>query len=368
MYKKLFALILALVMIFSFAACGGTDNDATDTSGGTATELKISGHPAPHSLPNAIAITKGFFGDFGLDVSNTYYISGLSQMEAAPSNTWECGICGIPPTINGTLNYGVSIVGFSIYDDAPQYLFVREDSPIYQAGKGNIPEYPDLYGTAETWKGSTVLLPKGTTAHVLMLATLDALGLTESDVNIVHTEVPAAAQAFRAGEGDVVAQWSTFTYEALEEGWKPVSTAATIGLDLPSPILANNDILESNPDAVQSYVNTVVSTLQWINDESNRDELIDIYYNMCIDEGVSITEEACEWAIDIHHVPTIEELEALLEVDPETGLNGYQTTVSKVMDLLIRAGSYEENQKQALMDAIDTTFIEKAIASYKAAN
>lgn len=372
--RKIITLVLALAMVFCLAACGSSaatsTSAATDATGEAAADiidLKISGHPAPHSLPNAVAIAKGFFEDNGLNISNTYYISGLSQQEAAPSGTWETGICGTPPTINGTLNYGVKVVGFSIYDDAPQYLFVREDSAIYQAGKGNIEGYPDLYGTPDTWRGATILMPKGTTAHLLTLATLDALGLTEDDVNIVHMEVPSAAQAFRSGEGDVMAQWSTFTYEALEEGYKPVSTAAAVGLNLPSPILATEDAIANNSEAVQRYVDTVVSTLQWINDESNREELVNIYYDLCIDEGVSISEDACNWSMDIHHVPTVEELEALLEVDPETGLNGYQQQIGEVMDFLIRAGNYDESQKDAVLAAIDTSYMENAIANYKAA-
>lgn len=379
--RKFITFALVLVLAFGLIGCSSkpaaeqepAPAPATDTATEPATEpamemidLKISGHPAPHSLPNAVAMEKGFFEENGLNVENTYYISGLAQQEAAPSRTWDCGICGIPPTINGALNYGVKIVGFSIYDDAPQALFVREDSPIWQSGKGHIDGYPDLYGTVEDWKGTTILMPKGTTAHVLTLATLDALGLTEADVNIVHMEVPAAAQAFKAGEGDVMAQWSTFTYDAEQAGFKMASSAKAVGLNLPSPIIVTSDILEENPEAVQRYVNTTVSTLQWINDESNRDELIDIYYNMCIDEGVVITEDACRWSMDIHHVPTIEHLEELLEVNPETGLNGYQETVEDVLDFLIRAGVYQEEQKAAVLDAIDLTYMENAIAAYKA--
>lgn len=376
--RKLISLALVLVLAFSLAACGtqpaaeSTEDPASSSAAPaeeTATELidlAISGHPAPHSLPNTVALAKNLFEANGLNVSNTYYISGLSQMEAAPSRTWDCGICGIPPTINGTLNYGVNIIGFSIYDDAPQYLFVREDSDIYNAGSGHIEGYPDLYGTADDWRGKTILMPKGTTAHVLVLATLDALGLTEDDVNIVHMEVPAAAQAFRSGEGDVMAQWSTFTYEALEEGYKPVSTAAAVNLNLPSPIVATDAILEENPEAVQRYVNTVVSTLQWINDTANRDELKEIYYNMAQDEGVAISEGAIDWMMEIHHVPTIEELEELCETDPETGLNGFQEQVATVMDFLIRAGSYDESQKEAVLAAINIDYMKEAIAAYKA--
>lgn len=378
--RKFISLLLVLMLALGLAACGSESEEPSeaseapsgaegDTPSGEEAEmmdLKISGHPAPHSLPNEVAMEKGFFEENGLNVSNTYYISGLSQQEAAPSGTWECGICGIPPTINGALNYGVEIIGFSIYDDAPQYLFVREDSPIYQAGQGNVDGYPELYGTADTWRGATILAPRGTTAHVLILATLDALGLTEADVDIVHMEVPAAAQAFAAGEGDVMAQWSTFTYEAIEDGYKPVSTAASVGLSLPSPILATSEAIAEKPEAVQRYLDTVVSSMEWINDEANRDELNDIYYNLCIDEGVAISEEAVDWSMEIHHIPTVEELKEMLEVDPETGMNAFEEQVDTVMSFMIRAGVYEESQRQAVLDAINLDFLEETLANYTA--
>lgn len=380
--RKILSIMLVLMLALSIAACGQTEAPASNPAPASEApaadapaveetplevlDLAISGHPAPHSLPNTVGLAKGTFEEYGLNVTNTYYISGLSQMEAAPSGTWECGICGIPPTINGTLNYGVNILGFSIYDDAPQYLFVREDSKIYQAGQGHVEGYPDLYGTPDDWRGATILMPKGTTAHVLTLATLDALGLTEDDVNIVHMEVPAAAQAFRSGEGDVMAQWSTFTFAALEEGYKPVSTAAWVGLNLPSPILATDAALANNSEAVQRYVNETVANLQWILDEGNREEMTQIYMDMAEEEGVAISEEAIEWILDTHHIPTIEELEALCEVDPATGLNGFQQQVSTVMDFLIRAGSYDESQKEAVLARVNTEYMVNAIAAYKA--
>ena len=94
--------------------------------------------------------------------------------------------------------------------------------------------------------------------------------------------------------------------------------------------------------------------------------MTEIYMNMAEEEGVAISEEAIEWILDTHHIPTIEELEALCEVDPETGLNGFQTQVATVMDFLIRAGSYDESQKQAVLDRVNTEYMVNAIAAYKA--
>ena len=59
-------------------------------------------------------------------------------------------------------------------------------------------------------------------------------------------------------------------------------------------------------------------------------------------------------------------LEKLCEVDPASGLNGFQQQVSTVMDFLIRAGSYDESQKEAVLARVNTEYMLNAIAAYKA--
>jgi len=389
--KRLTAIILSLFILSGFAGCG--KSAVTETSKGESQEaasaqekqppanqpqsetngsdelvsVKLSTHPAPHSLPTFAAMEKGWYEEAGLDVTNTNYIGGPPQMEALPGGAWSMGIAGISAAITGALNYDLRIVGFSIWDDPPHCIFAREDNPIYQAGNGHFPNNPEIYGTADLYKGITILATKGTVAHLNILEMLKAIGLEENDVNIVHMEIPAAFQAFRAGEGDAMCTWSTYTYEAEKEGWKAISSAEAVGLHMPSPFLASDDIVKNDPESVQKYMNVAVAATQWVNDPANLDEMAEIYYNVCLDEGVKTTLEDCSRSIQSHSAPTVEEMEEMLAVG-EDGLNGYQRVVGTIMDLYIDIGAYTEEQKQKVLDSIDVTYLEKAIENYKASS
>ena len=329
------------------------------------TAARLSTHPAPHSLPTFAALENGWFEDVGLSATNTVYIGGPSQMEALPSGAWDLGISGISAAITGVLNYDLKLVGFSIWDDPPHCIFAREDSLIYQAGKGHFQSNPDVYGTTDLYKDITILAPKGTVAHLNILEMLKVIGLCEEDVNSVHMDIPSAIQAFKAGEGDAITTWSTFTYEAEKQGWKAISTAQAVGLSMCSPFLASENIVLNNPDVVQKYVDVEVKAMQWINDPANLDAMAEIYYNVCLDEGVSTTLDDCKRSVAEHHAPTIEEIEALLEVG-EDGMNGFQRSVAHIMDLNIAIGSYTEEEKAKVVDAVDISYIAQAIENYKA--
>ncbi len=381
MFRKSVAVLLLLMLLSTATACvaptaqptpaAAVPVEATPAAEPTAEaenelvmmDAKISTHPAPHSLPSFIAIDKGWFKDAGLNVTNTTYISGLPQMEALPSGEWVVGVAGIPATITGILTYDLKIIGFSLWDDPPHCMFARPDSDIVKAGKGGVPGYPEIYGTPDLYKGKTFLCAKSTAGYLNLLATLRALGLTENDVNIVHMEISAAYQAFKAGEGDVLITWSTFTYNAADEGWIQISNAAAAGLRMPSPMIASNEIVNDNPELVQRYADVFVAAMQWLND--NPDEVIDIYYNVCLEEGVDTTEKICRDTMAIHYAPSIDDMKQMLEVDA-SGLNGYQQVVGKVMDFYIATGAYTDADKEKVLNAIDTTFLEKAIANYEA--
>lgn len=70
---------------------------------------------------------------------------------------------------------------------------------------GSNPTYPDILGSAETVKGKTLITNLGTTGHVQVQKWLEALGLTEDDIEIVQMDYASGYQAFESGEGDILA-------------------------------------------------------------------------------------------------------------------------------------------------------------------
>lgn len=352
---KKMAMFLTAAMLFSVSSVASADD------GAELIPFAMSSQVTPEGLPAYVGIYDGFFEKYGLDVENFTYVSGPPQMEAIPSDTWRSGIAGIAASITGVLSYDLKTIGFSLWGAPSHEIFAREDCQIYQSGNGNIDGYPEIYGTVEDWKGATILCAKGTVGYLNLLSTLKALGLSEEDVNVVHMEIAAAYQAFKAGEGDLLVTWSTYGNQAVEEGWKKVSSAEASGLVLPDPILATEKAME-DPETLQKYMNAMFESMMWIND--NTEEAAEEYYEMCLEEGVKSSEEACLDQISRTYAPTMEELTEMLEVG-EDGMNGFQRTIADIMDFYIELGNYTEEDKQKMIDSVDTTFTEAAMANYE---
>ena len=294
----------------------------------------------------------------------TVYISGASQMEALPSGSWSCGGAGATAGCLGTIGYGLSLLGFVGWD-GPIDIFVREDSDIYQAGKGHVEGYPDIYGTAENWKGKEFLLPNGTTAHLALLATLDDLGLTEEDVKITHMEVPAAQSAFLAGEGDGCGQWINFSLQAESYGWKRVTSSDAAGIGIPNVLFASEDIIKNDPDAVVSYIKAYLKAWYWM--EKNPEETADLFYQYEMEEGVDTTEENCAKLAGDCLPPSVDEMLAMYEVD-ETGKTPYYNHLSKVLSYFLNMGKYTQEQVDlALSDQkMNSELMVRALTELKA--
>lgn len=374
--KKALSVLFAAIMILSLAACGGNntnsqpsqpDTSAADGSGSTQKELKklsISHHPVLSGLPAYVALQKGFFEEEGLDVDMTVYISGASQMEALPSGSWACGGAGATAGCLGTIGYGLSLLGYVGWD-GPIDIFVREDSDIYQAGQGHIDGYPEIYGTPETWKGKNILLPRGTTAHLALLATLDDMGLTEDDITITHMEVPAAQNAFLAGEGDGCGQWINFSLQAESYGWKRVTSSDAAGIGIPNVLFASEDIIRDDPDAVVSYIKGYLKAWYWM--EENPDEASELFYQYEMEEGVDTTKENCEILAKGCIPPAVDEMLAMYEAD-ETGKTPYYNHLHKVLSYFLDMGNYTQEQVDRALSSekMNSELMVRALTELKA--
>ena len=374
--KKALSVLFAAIMILSLAACGGNSTNSqpsqpgtstADDSGSTQKELKklsISHHPVLSGLPAYVALQKGFFEEEGLDVDMTVYISGASQMEALPSGSWACGGAGATAGCLGTIGYGLSLLGYVGWD-GPIDIFVREDSDIYQAVQGHIDGYPEIYGTPETWKGKNILLPRGTTAHLALLATLDDMGLTEDDITITHMEVPAAQNAFLAGEGDGCGQWINFSLQAESYGWKRVTSSDAAGIGIPNVLFASEDIIRDDPDAVVSYIKGYLKAWYWM--EENPDEASELFYQYEMEEGVDTTKENCEILAKGCIPPAVDEMLAMYEAD-ETGKTPYYNHLHKVLSYFLDMGNYTQEQVDRALSSekMNSELMVRALTELKA--
>ncbi|MCL2001195.1 MAG: ABC transporter substrate-binding protein, partial [Planctomycetes bacterium] len=255
-----------------------------------------------HGLPNFVGVEKGWFKDVGLDVELVPFINGPAIMEAKRS--WDVGTTGAPGLISGIVGQDVTMIGLAAWDNILD-LFVREDHPIFKAGKGHIPGYPEIYGRPEDWRGSQWLLPAGTTMHYVILTTLGHIGLTERDVRINNMDVTSAFTAFKAGQGDGLGVWTTLAVMAKESDYKKVSGIEECGSYMGTTIFANEQALATLSEAVKKYLEIYLAVSNWI--DMNRDQATDLYVEACEEEGVVTTHGVAKATIESTHTPTLKQ-------------------------------------------------------------
>jgi ABC-type nitrate/sulfonate/bicarbonate transport system substrate-binding protein len=170
-----------------------------------------------HALPLFIAREKGWLEELNIELEHISFDNGPIQMEALGSNSWDFGTTGQGGVFTGVLQYDTVILADLVSDDDMMRLITRADHPIALAGKGNISEYPELYGTAEDWRDVEIMTPQGTIPHFVATKVLDKFGLKEEDVEMVNIDQANAFTALTAGQGELAALMGSFAYRVADD-------------------------------------------------------------------------------------------------------------------------------------------------------
>lgn len=349
--KKATALLLAAVMGVGTA----TTVMADDLS------ITLSHQPYSHALPTYIGMQEGVFEENGLETEVLWFSSGNTQNEALGADEWGAGACGTPPAIAAGIAYDAKIVGLSVDDTVSCDYWVREDSEI--AGiTGEVEGHPDIMGNAETWKGKTILCPTQTSAHFMLIATLNAMGLTQEDVNIVPMDVPSAYTAFKSGQGDIVALWDPQSYQAEEEGWIKVSSGEASGESMPTVLVASQKAIDENWDAVYSWIKNYYEIAEIYKEDI--DTQSKYLLEMQLDNGIDTTEELAKRFVEDRPLPTLEDNIEFFKGEP--GSRKADEVISKIIKFFVDQGTYTEKDQKKLEEGgfVDGQFI-KALAEEK---
>lgn len=361
------AVLVACMMVCSVAGCGNSKSAQTDISEAEVKStgesqsskadvaekisLKISHHPYIHALPSIYAEKNGLYDTF--DYTIDYYASGPVQNEAVASNAWEVGTTGIGGAILGAVGYDMKVIAATCSETNTNDLWVRADSPLAKAGKGE----NGIYGSAQDWKGLKILCQTGTVCHLTLIATLDSLGLNENDVEIVDTAVAQSYAAFKAGQADVVALWSPFGFEAEKEGWVKVSSASAVGLELPCLVVATEKAVNERPEVVQQWLEAYLKAVDGL--KTDQDASAAMLYRFEEEQGIVMSEENAKREIETRPFPTLDENKEYFKENG--GSSKMEEILLRFTDFMIDQGKLSEADKEAMMDKgfVDGSFIEK---------
>ncbi|MBS6956203.1 MAG: ABC transporter substrate-binding protein [Enterocloster asparagiformis] len=303
---------------------------------------------SPH-LPTYIAQQKGWLDAVGLEVESVLFNSGPAMMEACSAGAWDCGSTGIGGVITGVLGHDVQVLAPAARDEGGhQAFFARKDSPIVQDGQGH-GTCPEVYGTAESWKGKEIFCAKGTTNHFTLYKTLESLGMTLDDVNVVNMEVSSANTAFKAGQGDVVGVWGPLVYSEDKADLVMVSSDAWVKTGIVTNYVANPKAWEEKEEAITKWLEVCIMTGEWI--QEHQEEAAVYMTQMYEEDGYPSTDEENLKILQNNPFCSLEYDADIVTMNSDNTMIKMAQQTYDAMSVFVKMGNYTQEQLETLKDS-----------------
>ena len=214
--KKLIALLLALVMVFALAACGGegetttTEPPADDTTpvDDTTPPEEPSAEPVTLNIGYmnnygslwalAAAQNLGYFEEEGITLELTSFDNGPNIIAAMENGTVNIGYIG-DGAHSLCVQGNASIIALSHISNGDAVI-----------GGPEVKTIADL-------KGKTVAYSSGTTSENILIQALASEGMTMSDITAMDMDASAIVTAMLSGKVDACAIWSPNSTTVIDE-------------------------------------------------------------------------------------------------------------------------------------------------------
>lgn len=368
--RRITCVVIAAVMIL-MAGCGQKETSSAGSQAGGADGTSLIKVPTSGqnvvqtAVPLVAGEIMGTWEKYGLDVTRTHYVSGPPQLESNPGGDWDIGWIGATAGITGILKYDMKLIGLSGYDYS-NVAFAREDSDIVKAGDCGV---KGTMGSADEWRGKNIICGVGTVNYCDLMLTLESLGLTDEDVNIINMDISTGMQAFLSGEGDVWYASSTYATEvAKKDGYTQIHSMEQADNGMSGTMIANKAYLEANEDTVVKYLAGSLEILMWLHDEKNAEQAAEWFVKvMNEDFGIEMTQEDALENIRQIGFKDLSFYEGLCETGDD-GLTGMQREFKKFFEYHVIIGSQEESSMDEVVAAVDCSYLDKAIKLYKEKN
>lgn len=273
----------------------------------------------------------GWDKEEGLDIEMIMFGSGPAQMEALPAKQWVLGGTGVGGVLIGGMRYDISLVAPVIDEADVNAFYVRADSPILKT-KGFNPAFPEIYGSPETVKGSTILLTSQTTVHYIIGKWLEALGLKESDVKLTNMEQPSIVAAYEKGIGDVASVWAPFTFTCENRGWVKAGSTGTTGANTATVLVGDRKWCEENPQVVAKFLRVYFRVSKAMRAQADSSEMAKAYQEFLNDFcGTKMTLEDAKKDMVVHPRFTLDEA---------AKLNAGESGASEMMKWQVEAATF----------------------------
>ncbi len=257
--------------------------------------------PAQEVKPLRVAVQSfycsapvGYIVDNGLDVAAgiplevIVFGGGAPINEAMAAGLWDVAVTG-GAFIFAMAQYNAKLIGHQIDGTAGNVIYARNENPLTQV-KGFNAEFPEVYGNPEMVKGQMLLQNTGTTSQYLAVNYLDAMGLADSDMEIVSLDFAQLYSSFATGQGDLSAMTSPHSYKALaHDGWTPVASLETLNAPLYESMVCTEEAYNTRKDDIVKFVKLIYEANDALaNDEQLAFDTVKKWY---ADAGKDLPEE-----------------------------------------------------------------------------
>jgi len=216
-------------------------------------KISITYTKLPLNAPAIIAKRLGFFEkEFGPDkivIQRPEMTTGSQQMQAMAAGSVQfASVLGSDAAVLARVN-GVDMKVIATFSRAPGAFTIMAKAP-------SIKKVSDL-------KGKTVVGPKGTVSHHLLIAALKREGLTAADVKFVNMTVPQAQAALISGSADAALIAGSFLIPAEAAGARVIINGEGLVSGL-TVVAVKESFLRDYPDLVKRYLKVHDQALQYL--------------------------------------------------------------------------------------------------------
>lgn len=237
--------LMALVCVTGALIISGCGSDTAGTQTAKPAEVHLTYVKAPLNIPSIVEKQEGLFekafAEDAVKVGYSTITEGPKQTEAMAAGDIDiANALGGTSAILAKAN-GVDLRIVSMYSRAPKAFVIVAKDP-------SITSVSDL-------KGKTVMGPKGTNLHQLLLMALAEQGMQASDVNFVSGGIPQAAAAMENGSANAALLAGPMALKALQSGAHVVRDAQGL-LNATIVIAVRGDFLDKHPELVKRFLAT----------------------------------------------------------------------------------------------------------------
>ncbi len=265
--KKLIAMLLALAMVLSLAACGAKEEPAetqaaapAETQAAAPVETEAAAPAVEEVTLNvaymanwgalwavATADAKGYFAEEGITVNLTVFEDGPTEIAAMESGAMDVAYIG--PGAHRLCSLG----------NAEVFL-------LQHLGDGDCIIGLNGITTLEELEGKTIGYAAGTSSETILTTALASVGLTMDDVDALSMDATALTTAAMSGSVDAVAAWSPYSLTILAntEGATDIcSNVDFANLVSPGSWVVNPKWADENEDVLVRFIRAMYKGMDY---------------------------------------------------------------------------------------------------------